>query len=195
MSRAYFEARYLIPDPWRLATSPYERERARASLEALDGRRYARALEVGCGEGLFTARLLDRCDHIVAVDFSALALRRARRRFAGDRRVEVRRLDVRVEDLNQRFDLVVCAELLYYLNARELELVIEGLVRWVAPHGYLCLVHGTSVHDTAPGSGQERSGSRSAEVLHTRFSRIPDLAVLSDRVFPRYRVTLFRHRE
>lgn len=195
MSRVYFEARYVIPDPWHLRTSPYEGERARASLQVLAGRCYGRALEVGCGEGTFTARLLERCDHVVGVDFSELALRRARRRFAGDGRVELRRLDVRVEDLDQSFDLVVCAELLYYMNARERERVADRLVRWVAPGGRLCLVHGTSVHDVKPDLGEERTGSVGAAVIHARFVRNPVFAVLADLEFPRYRVTLFERRE
>ena len=75
------------------------------------------------GEGLFTPRLLDRCGHVVAVDFSGLAIRRARRRFAGEPRVEVKRLDVRARDLDRTFDLVFCAELFYYMNSAECEAV------------------------------------------------------------------------
>jgi SAM-dependent methyltransferase len=194
MSRAYFEVRYVVPDPWHLATSPYERERARASVEVLEGRHYASALEVGCGEGFFTRRLLDGCDHIVAVDFSTLALRRARRRFAGEPRVEVKRLDVRAGDPGRAFDLVFCAELFYYMNNVEFEEVGSRMVRWVGPGGDLCLVHGTSVHDAAPG-GAHPAGLMSARMIHDRFSRMPGLAVLRDRVLPRYRLTLLRRTE
>ena len=193
MSRAYFEARYVVPDPWRVATSPYERERARLSVEVLEGRHYARALEVGCGEGLFTPRLLDRCGHVVAVDFSGLAIRRARRRFAGEPRVEVKRLDVRAGDLDRTFDLVFCAELFYYMNGAECEEVGARLVRWLAPGGDLCLVHGTSVHDAEPGA--EGTGQMSARRIHDRFRRMPGLVVLRDLALPRYRVTLLRRTE
>ncbi len=196
MSRTYFEARYVTPDPWRLATSPYEVERARASLRMLEGRHYGSALEVGCGEGCFTGRLLDRCDHVVAVDFSALALRRARRRFAGDPRVEVKQLDVRAGDLDRTFDLVVCAELFYYMNRAELEEVGARVVRWIAPGGDLCLVHGTSVHDTDPGGARAGApGMMSARMIHDRFRRMPGLAVLRDLPLPRYRLTLLRRTE
>jgi SAM-dependent methyltransferase len=196
MSRAYFEARYVIPDPWRLTTSPYERARARASLKALDGRRYARALEVGCGEGIFTARLLDRCDHIVAVDFSALAIRRARRRFAGDPRVDVLQLDVCVEDLDRTFNLVFCAELFYYLNRAESEVVSSRLVRWMAPGGDLCLVHGTALHDVEPADAEAgRAGSLGARVIHERIRRMHGVRVVRDLAMPRYRLTLFRRLE
>lgn len=196
MSRVYFEARYLMPDPWHLTTSPYERDRAEASLAILEGRRYTSAVEVGCGEGIFTAGLVDRCAHLVAVDFSALAIRRARRRFAGDLRVDVRRLDVCVEDLDRTFDLVFCAELFYYLNHAEREVVAARLVRWLAPGGDLCLGHGTSVHDVEPANGGRGGpGSMGASMIHEWFRRVPGLAVVRDLALPRFRLTLFRRIE
>jgi len=195
MSRAYFEARYLMLDPWGIASSPYERERTETSLRVLEGRRYPTALEVGCGEGVFTARLLDRCDRILAVDISSLAVRRARRRLAGNPRVAVARLDVRVDDPGAAFDLVVCAELFYYWNRRQFDEAAARIAGWVAPGGDLFLVHGTSVHDAGGGgSGTPRHGEMSARVIHERFSRMPDLAVIYDVTLPRYRLTLLRRR-
>ena len=196
MSRAYFEARYLLPDPWRLATSVYEHRRFQASLDMLAARRYGRALEVGCGEGVFTALLLGRCDHIVALDFSRLAVRRARRRLAGAPGVEVRSLDVRGADPGGVYDLVFCAELFYYMSRREFEEVAARMIRWVAPGGDLCLVHGTSVHDAAPrADGVGAIGEMSARVIHDRFCRVPGLSVIHDRRLPRYRLTLLRRLE
>jgi SAM-dependent methyltransferase len=192
MSRAYFEARYLIPDPWRLTTSAYERERIAMSMAVLGDRRYASALEVGCGEGASTACLLDRCDRILAVDFSRVALRRARRRFAGEPRVEVRQFDARVEDPGRAFDLVFCAELFYYLNREEFENVASRMVRWVAPGGDLCLVHGTSIHDADGSAASADARAMSARVLHDRFHRVSHLTVVRDVLRPRYRVTLLR---
>ncbi len=165
-------------------------------MQMLEGRRYASAIEVGCGEGFFTSRLLGRCDRIVAVDFSSLALRRAHRRFAGDPRVEIRQIDVRAEDMYRTFDLVFCAELFYYFNVAERELVGSRLARWVAPGGDLCLVHGTSVHDADPGGARAgATGMMSARMIHDRFRRMPGLAVLRDLPLPRYRLTLLRRTE
>jgi len=196
MTRAYFEARYLVPDPWRLQTSGYERGRAEASLRVLEGRRYVAAIDVGCGEGTFTARLLDRCDSVVAVDFSTLAVRRAQRRFADSPRVEVRRLDLRTDDLDRTFDLVFCAELFYYFNAAEREQAGARLARWVAPGGDLCLVHGTSAHDRAPQAARaECSGRLSAEVIHDRFRAMTAFTAVRDVALAPYRLTLFRRIE
>lgn len=189
--RAYFELRYLVRDPWRLATSPYELGRAAATLDLLAGRRYRRALEVGCGEGTFTARLLDFCDRVVAVDFSRLAVRRARARFAGEPRVEVRTLDVLREDPGTGFDLVVCAELFYYMSRAQREALSPRVVSWLAPGGDLCLVHGTSPHDALPPQAAcpHATGARQ---IHDHFCRMPGLTVLRDRWLPGYRLTLLR---
>ena len=196
MARAYFEARYMVADPWHLATSAYERERARATLEVLEGRRYSSAVDVGCGEGLFASRLLDRCDRIVAVDFSSLAVRRARRRFAVEPRVEVRHLDIRTEPLDRSFDLVLCAEVFYYLSRDEREAVGARLVTLAAPGGDLCLIHGTSAHDAAIVTGAPlRPGSTSAASIHQWFRQVPGLAVVRDVLHPRYRITLLRRIE
>lgn len=187
MIRAYFELRYLIPDPWHLATSDYEWERAETTLAFLGDRRYARALEVGCGEGFFTVRLLPRCESITAVDFSALALRRARGRFAGNTRVEVARLNVLRETPPGIFDLIVCAELFYYMSRDQFESVAPRIVRWLAPGGDLLLVHGTSAADAA-----STDGHTGAHQIHGHICRMPGLLTMKDLVRPRYRLTLLR---
>lgn len=195
MVRAYFEARYVVPDPWRLKTSAYEQERARATLEVLAGRRYSSAVDVGCGEGVFTAQLLGQCDRVTAVDFSAFAIRRARRRFARDPRVEVRRLDIRTAPPDGSFDLVLCAELFYYLNRAEFETVAGRVGGLVVAGGDLCLVHGTSAHDALAAGGTVRPGSMGATIIHDWFRRTPGLTVVRDVLRPRYRITLLRRIE
>jgi SAM-dependent methyltransferase len=187
MIRAYFELRYLIPDPWHLATSDYEWERAETTLAFLGDRRYARVLEVGCGEGFFTARLLARCDRITAVDFSALALRRARGRFTGNTRVEVMRLDVLRKDPPGTFDLIVCAELFYYMSRDQFESVAPRIVRWLAPGGDLLLVHGISAADAA-----STDSHTCARQIHGHFCRMLGLVTRRDLVRPRYRLTLLQ---
>jgi hypothetical protein len=52
---AYFDALYARdPDPWRFATSDYERAKYRATLAALPGPLLGAALEVGCSIGVLT---------------------------------------------------------------------------------------------------------------------------------------------
>ena len=66
---AYFEAIYQADaDPWRFATSDYEREKYAATLAALPLQAYRSGFEVGCSIGVLTSQLARRCDRLLAVD-------------------------------------------------------------------------------------------------------------------------------
>ncbi|MGH2868605.1 MAG: SAM-dependent methyltransferase, partial [Solirubrobacteraceae bacterium] len=77
-------------DPWRYSSSPYEAAKYARTLAALEQRRYARALEVGCSIGVFTDALAARCEAVIALDPSPTALSRARLRLSGHDNVELR---------------------------------------------------------------------------------------------------------
>ena len=66
---AYFAALYQADaDPWRFASSDYERRKYAATLAALPRRAYRREFEVGCSIGVLTSQLARRCEHLLAVD-------------------------------------------------------------------------------------------------------------------------------
>ena len=66
---SYFEALYASdPDPWRFASSDYERDKYAATLAALPRQLYRSGLEVGCSIGVLTAMLASRCRRLLAVD-------------------------------------------------------------------------------------------------------------------------------
>ena len=57
ISPDYFEDLYAADiDPWKFASSGYEREKYAQTLAALPEARYPRALEVGCSIGVLTCR-------------------------------------------------------------------------------------------------------------------------------------------
>jgi len=112
---AYFEALYAAdPDPWRFASSAYEKEKYAATLAALPPRRFADALEVGCSIGILTAQLAPRCDRLLALDVAKSALAQARARCPAVR-FERRRIPQAWPP--GRFDLILLSEMLYYLDA------------------------------------------------------------------------------
>jgi predicted TPR repeat methyltransferase len=80
--REHYERVWSAGDAWSFETSAFERQR----YDFLDGliadRRYARAVEIGCGSGCFTERLRAVADHVVALDVAAAAIERARERHA-----------------------------------------------------------------------------------------------------------------
>ncbi|HEX7125294.1 MAG TPA: class I SAM-dependent methyltransferase [Thermodesulfobacteriota bacterium] len=144
---AYFDRVYADPDPWGYAASPYEAARREAVLAALPRPRYRSVLEAGCGEGHTTRRLAERGDRVVGLDISGRAVARAVELPAN---VRVVRGDLLAPALPPEapaggFDLVVCAEVLYYCYplpfGRACGLVRDRLVAWLAPGGDLVLEH------------------------------------------------------
>lgn len=144
---AYFDRVYADADPWGYAASPYEAARREAVLAALPRQRYRSILEVGCGEGHTTRRLAERGDRVVGLDISDRAVARAVELPAN---VRVARGDLLAPTLPPEapagaFDLVVCAEVLYYCYpfpfGRTSRLVRDRIVAWLAPGGDLVLEH------------------------------------------------------
>lgn len=129
------------PDPWRFASSPYERAKYGATIEALPRPRYARGLDVGCSIGVLTAALADRCDALLGIEPVEAALAQARTRLAHRPGVSFARLFVPGEWPEGRFDLIVISEVLDYLGEVDLTRLASRLHETLEPGGDLVLVH------------------------------------------------------
>ncbi|HST56469.1 MAG TPA: SAM-dependent methyltransferase [Solirubrobacteraceae bacterium] len=114
-------------DPWGYDSRAYEREKYAATLAALGARSYGRALELGCSIGAFTELLSSRCGALTALDFSprAVALARARTRLLTN--VTIREAAFPEQVPAGSWDLVVCSEVLYYLDRATLERALDWL--------------------------------------------------------------------
>jgi SAM-dependent methyltransferase len=116
-----FERKYQASaDPWGYRTSAYEREKYAATLAALPRRSFGRALEVGCSIGVFTELLAPRCEQLVAIDFAPRALALARERLGDIAKVDLLLAAFPEQVPAGAWDLVVCSEVLYYLDRRSL---------------------------------------------------------------------------
>ena len=114
---AYFEQLYARdPDPWRFATSDYERAKYAETLDALPKGRFDRCFEVGCSIGVLSRQLAPRCDALLGVDVAEGALAQARARCADQPWVEFERMAVPAAWPGGAFDLVLFSEVLYYLG-------------------------------------------------------------------------------
>ena len=128
-------------DPWGHLASDYERERYEWTLAALGGRRFGRALEVGCSLGMFTEMLAQHCDEALGVDISQVSVDRARERLAEVPNVRFERRTLPAEMPEGPFDLIVCADVLVYWTADELRAALAAMEAALAPGGALLLVH------------------------------------------------------
>lgn len=139
---AYFDALYARdPDPWRFATSTYERGKYAATLAALGSRRFTRALEVGCSIGVLTRALAPHCDALLSVDVAESALDQARARCADLPHVRFARMQVPREWPGGRFDLILLSEVVYYLCAEDVDALAARVRAGLRPGGCVLLVH------------------------------------------------------
>ncbi len=129
------------PDPWRFATSDYERDKYVATLAALPSPRYVRAFEVGCSIGVLTRQLAACCDQILAVDVADAALRNAASRCNDLPGVHFARMVVPQDWPDGTFDLILFSEVLYYLSAVERTTAARLSLRSLLQGGTIVLVN------------------------------------------------------
>jgi predicted TPR repeat methyltransferase len=168
---SYFDALYASdPDPWRFASSEYERGKYAATMAALPPGSFDRAFEIGCSIGVLTRQLAQRCQSLLAVDVAEAALAQARARCADLPNVELRRMQIPQEWPRGRFDLILISEVLYYLSADDLARTAKRAAATLSPGGALLLVHYILPTDY-PATGDAASEAFMAEVGRPTFQQ------------------------
>lgn len=158
LDAAYFDRLYDgDADPWRFASSDYERDKYDVTMAALSQARYRHGFEVGCSIGILTARLAARCDRVLAIDGSAAPLDEARRLCAGLSNVTLERRMVPRDYPEGRFDLILLSEVVYYWDQLDLRRMARLVGGSLAPNGDLILVHWLGATDY-PLSGDDAAG-------------------------------------
>ena len=142
-------------DPWGYDSSEYERDKYAATLAALDGRAYTRGLEVGCSIGAFTELLARRTKSLTALDFSERAVALARERLREQSHVDVVEAAFPEQVPPGRWDLVVCSEVLYYLDRETLERAMEWLAGRLREGATVLAVDWRGPTKTEPHDGDE----------------------------------------
>jgi SAM-dependent methyltransferase len=139
-NRDYFEALYgAAEDPYGLRDRWYERRKRAVLMASLPRERFASAYEPGCGAAELTVDLAQRCDAVLASDFSPNAVAVARRRTGhlSNVRVEEQTLPVDWPVAEAPFDLIVLSELGYFLDAAAMQRVAALCAATLAPDGTL----------------------------------------------------------
>ena len=153
-SADHFRALYARdPDPWKFATSDYERDKYAATLALLGERRFRACFEVGCSIGVLTRQLAARCDTLLGVDVADAALDSARAGCAGLEGVRFANMSVPGQWPEGRFDLILFSEVLYYLGLDGIQRAAKQAMACLEPGGLVLLCNWSGPTDGAcPGS-------------------------------------------
>jgi predicted TPR repeat methyltransferase len=177
--RAAFEAIYAkFDDPWASASPSYRYQRLKYDklIGLLPKRPFARALDLGCGVGVLSQKLARCADHVLGIDLATAAVEHARRRGAAFDNLRFEQGDILnlSPALNGQFDLVVIADVAYYLapNERLLTELASRIADLLRPDG-ICLLANHFFFSVDPGSKISRT-------IHRAFSRSPRLSVMTE---------------
>lgn len=177
-------------DPWASSDPRYRYQRRKYEVLAslLPKRRFARALDIGCGIGLLTERLAYHADEVLGLDISRIAVSNAAIRTADRQNVRYAQGDLLDldRDFDGRHDLVVVADTIYYLPTPHsdplLKMVALRLARLLAPGGVLLIANHYF-------SGLDHS-SRLSRRIHQALRWSPALTLLAEYRKPFYLATL-----
>lgn len=133
---------HLDKDPYAVAKSSYERCKQDVLLKFVGRRRHTNALDIGCGTGVLTKRLAPYCHRVLGIDFSSKAIPLAKERCRDDKHISLAVEDIRNFQSRERYDLFVCSEVLYYMQAHDLDGVIDKIAKASAPDAWLVVVDG-----------------------------------------------------
>jgi SAM-dependent methyltransferase len=192
--QAAFETAYRESgDPWASASPRYRYQGLKYDrlVALLPRRRFASALDLGCGLGLLSQKLAARAERVLGIDVAPTAIEHARRRGAAFGNLSFEPGDILnlPSSLNGRFDLVVVADVLYYLSPLD-ESVLRSVVRRIADlltPGGTCLLANHFFFAADPES-------RISRKIHRAFQDCPRFAVTSEHRRAFFLATLFSER-
>ena len=178
-------------DPWNFEESEYEKAKYAATMRLIPNDIYASCFEIGCANGMLTMMLQQRCQKLLAVDASRIAVGNATKRAEKCAHVSVREMEIPKHFPDDRFDLILLSEVGYFLNKGDLTVARDKMIDALLPDGHLILVHWTPFVEEFPLTGDEvhelfleRAGEDSSRpLIH-----------LSNGIEPQYRMDLFSKR-
>lgn len=156
LSKDYFEQLYSThSDPWSFETSVYEKNKYEDTLAAIPDGKYKLALEIGCSIGVLTQMLRTKCQHLISMDISEIALEKARLRMKDQEEVTFLHGGIPMDYPEGSFNLVVMSEVGYYLSKEDLLQTRKLIKNSLQMDGILVLVHWTHFVVDYPLSGDE----------------------------------------
>jgi SAM-dependent methyltransferase len=177
---SFFEQKYRRdPDPWRFASSAYERHRYASIVNDLGSRHFERAFEPGCSIGVLTSKLAPRCESLIAMDVAPSAIRAAKLRCRRFPNVKLVLGSVAENIPVGSFDLIVFSEIGYYFSEENLRGLTAKLVAKLSPGGTFLAAHWL---------GESRDHVLSGRRVHAILGSLPDLRHAHGRTFEGFRL-------
>lgn len=137
-----FDAKFVEnDDPWSTFTERDEALKRRAILHAMGTGPWGRVLEIAAGNGSNSAAIAPRALRLDATEATASGTALVARAVAGQRRARAIKLKVPARLPRARYDIIVVAEVIYYLTAVEMAQTARDLVAVLRPGGTLVLAH------------------------------------------------------
>jgi peptidoglycan/xylan/chitin deacetylase (PgdA/CDA1 family) len=188
----FWEANFQTPDPWSY-TSDDEKLKYERTLSLLPDAPIPQALELACAEGHFTRMLGPRVGRLLATDISETAVRRAAERCDGVGDIAFRQLDLIEHELPSGQDLIVCAEVLYYMkDAAQLSAVAARICDALKPGGVLLMAHAFEIGDDPSRTGFDWDQPFGAAVISRVFGATPGLQLEHSLETELYRIDRLR---
>ena len=122
----------------------YDAPRVLADRIGAGGRRFARALDLGCGTGLCGRLLRPLCGAIDGIDLSGVMLDKAQALQVYELLEQADAAEY-LQATGRRYDLVVAADVFIYVGA--LEAMFEGVARVLQPDGLFCFTVESAADD------------------------------------------------
>jgi len=103
--------------------------------KALDYIQSGKALDLGVGNGRNTIYLLSKSFEVTGVDASKEGIKILRERVPNDSKLILKVSDVSQFETKEKFDLVLAAGLLHFLNTKDVKLLINKMKVWTKQGG------------------------------------------------------------
>ena len=136
----------------------FNKETHKALIAAVSSRitPYDAVLECACGTGLLTGAIAERCRSLLATDFSANMLKRAKKKYGALPNVTFRQADIlHLDEPDGQFDVVIAANVIHLLD--EPYRALQELERVCRPGGRLIIP--TYMNRTDRGTTNSVSGA------------------------------------
>jgi 2-polyprenyl-3-methyl-5-hydroxy-6-metoxy-1,4-benzoquinol methylase len=146
--KSKFDLFYAKNDPWNTQDSTNQFLYAGFVKLFLNKKRFINVLDLGCGNGFLTNLLIQRCSNVTGIDISSNAIQYAKMNTNGNVTFIVSGAIRYLQGVHQKYDLITCFEMLYYLEEKDQILLLNEIRNHLSENGVFILGSVTSGPNT-----------------------------------------------